>query len=415
MKNSHLDAAAGASNIPKKYLYNILLLAAFIALAINLRAPLTSLPSVIDDIKTELHISSGLAGLLTTIPVLCFGALAPVASAIIARLGIGKAIYLTLCGVALGTLVRSGDGLVMTVTGTILLGIALTLGNIVSLMVIARDFPRHASLITGIYVMAMSIGSMLTAALTVPLTSVMGWRGALAIWGALAALAIALWLGVDAIKRLSPAVAPRPAQAARQAAAPGAETAAHAVWRRPVVWLLSVAFASHTFMFYAMTAWLPDYLRQAGNMNTGSAGMAAAFFQIFGILGCFGVPWLGSIAHLSKSTLFLVVGGAWFLTAAGLLAQPLLWPLWVVLGGIGSGGGFLVVFTRVMDLAGSLDENRRISSFVQGVGYIVASTGPTVVGIIHQLSGNWRGGFILLSLVALLMCVTGMRAAKLRR
>ncbi|MGL6018839.1 MAG: hypothetical protein ACRC0C_09315, partial [Gibbsiella quercinecans] len=140
---------AGVTKGQRKHMYHSLLLFAFITLAMNLRAPLTSLPSVIEFIKADLHINSGLAGLLTTIPVLCFGALAPAASAVIARVGIEKAIYFTLFGVTLGTLLRSADGLSLVLAGTLLLGAALTLGNIASLMVIARDFQHRSSLITG--------------------------------------------------------------------------------------------------------------------------------------------------------------------------------------------------------------------------------------------------------------------------
>ncbi|ATA21071.1 CP family cyanate transporter-like MFS transporter [Gibbsiella quercinecans] len=399
-------------------MYHSLLLFAFITLAMNLRAPLTSLPSVIEFIKTDLHINSGLAGLLTTIPVLCFGALAPVASAIIARVGIEKAIYVTLFGVTLGTLLRSADGLSLVLAGTLLLGAALTLGNIASLMVIARDFQHRSSLITGLYVMSMSIGAMLTAALTAPLAAVIGWRAALAVWSGLAVLAIMLWLAANHVKHSSPAAMQPPFSSSQREAVeqtPSQRASAEQVWRRPVVWLLAIAFSAHTFLFYAMTAWLPDYLKHAANMNTSGAGMAASLFQILGILGCFGIPWLGSAAHFSKATRFLIVGLAWFCMPAGLLAYPGLWPLWIICGGIGAGGGFLVVFTLVIDIAGNLDENRRISSFVQGVGYIVASTGPIVVGMIHQLSGGWHGGFILLASIALLMCLSGTRAAKSQR
>ncbi|MFS2221472.1 CynX/NimT family MFS transporter [Pantoea sp. B65] len=418
MKNISPDDAITASDVSAKTssLYNVLLLVAFIALAANLRSPLTSLPSVIDSIRSDLHISPGLAGLMTTIPVLCFGALMPVASVILARVGIGKAIYLTLCGVVLGTILRSAGGLTLALSGTVVIGAALTLGNIVSLMVIARDFQRHSSIITGVYVMSMSIGAMLTAALTVPIASVIGWRAALAIWSLLAILAIVLWIGAGFVRATPPAggVYSVPSGAAR---APGATVSpsareALAVWRRPVVWLLAIAFSSHTFLFYAMTAWLPEYIKPVVNMDTSQAGTIASIFQILGILGCFGVPWLGSVARFPTAKLFLIAGGVWFCMAAGLLLLPQMWPLWILSGGIGAGAGFVVVFMRVMELAGSLDENRRISSFVQGFGYIVASTGPTVVGYIHQQSGGWSGVFTLLSTIALVMISTGIIAAK---
>ena len=402
-------------HVPRQtpYLYNLLLLVAFVVLALNLRAPLTSLPSVINDIKADLHISSGIAGLLTSIPVLCFGVLTPVASAILSRIRIERAIYFTLFGVMLGILLRSSGGLRLTLVGTVLLGASLTLGNIASLLVMARDFRRQFSLINGIYVAAMSAGALLTAALTAPLASIVGWRAALAAWSVLAIFAIVLWFSVSFVKQTTPASNSHPVQFSEpEARTVTPASLARAVWRRAEIQLLAIAFASHTFIFYAVTAWLPDYLKQAGGMDSSRAGMAAALFQILGILGSFSVSWLGSAARFSTAKLFLIVGGAWFFMPTGLLMLPQLWPIWMVLGGIGTGGGFVIVFSLVMALSGSLDENRRISSFVQGVGYVIASTGPTMLGFLHQLTNNWHSGFMLLAFTALLMGATGFVAAK---
>ncbi|WP_170975344.1 MFS transporter [Martelella alba] len=386
--------------------------AAFIALAVNLRAPLTSLPSVIDAVRGDLRISAAAAGLLTTIPVLCFGVLAPLAAAALRRLSIERAVMLTLAGVILGSVARSLGGMPLVVAGTVILGGALTLGNIVSLMVIARDFPRRAGLMTGVLVMAMSIGAMLSAGLTAPLTSLFHWRVALASWAALAVIGLLLWLAVahgSAGQKDTPPPAFGPAKpvATRQASG--------RVWRQPAVRRLTLAFASHTFMFYGLTAWLPDYLMQAADMNVHQAGISASLFQILGILGCFGVPWLKSYLGFDALRLFWVVGVSWLLMPAGLLLAPAAWPLWVVLGGIGSGGGFSVVFMLVMSHAADLDENRRISSFVQGVSYIVASTAPVVVGGVHQFTGEWGLAWGIVIAAALLMLYGGSTASRLMR
>lgn len=179
----------------------IILIAAFIVLSANLRAPLTALPAVIDDIRSDLHIDSVLAGTLTTIPVLCFGLLVPLASIILKRVSIERAIFIVLLGVILGTLLRSFGDFTTIWVGTLLLGGALSLGNIVSLMVIARDFRHNSGLMTGIYVMAMSIGATLTSALTAPLASILGWQIALSCWSILALLGIVLWAKVNNNKK----------------------------------------------------------------------------------------------------------------------------------------------------------------------------------------------------------------------
>ncbi|CAG9001079.1 MAG: putative transporter YycB [Candidatus Celerinatantimonas neptuna] len=381
-----------------------------------MRAPLTSLPSVINDIKADLHIASGLAGLLTTVPVLCFGALTPLASALLHRVGIEKSIFITLFGVIFGSLIRSSDGFTLALIGTIIIGASLTLGNIVSLLIIARDFYTCAGLMTSIYVMAMSIGATMSAALTVPMTSIMGWRAALSFWSILALIGVILSFCLQMSRKR--------ANQARKGIVTQRESdhtlsssldipPIQKVWRKKIVWLLTTAFACQAFIFYAMTAWLPDYLIYNGHMNIDKAGSIAATFQILGIVGCLGVPYLNSVLRFSHAKLFVVVATAWFLMPVGFLIDIHFWPLWILAGGIGAGGGFSVIFTLVMIKAKNLQENRQMSSFVQGGGYIVASTSPTVIGFFHQITNNWSVSFILLSCTAIVMGISGIISTRL--
>ncbi|MFP9230323.1 MFS transporter [Pectobacterium cacticida] len=390
----------------------IILIAAFIVISANLRSPLTALPAVIDDIRSDLHIDSVLAGTLTTIPVLCFGLLVPLVSIILKRVSIERAIFIVLLGVILGTLLRSFGDFTTIWVGTLLLGGALSLGNIVSLMVIARDFRHNSGLMTGIYVMAMSIGATLTSALTAPLASILGWQIALSCWSILALLGIVLWAKVNNNKK---GAISTPKETPPSHSNPTElNTKIKPVWQRPLALLLSLSFAAHSFLFYGIIAWLPDYLVQSGIMTKTEAGGAASLFQIFGLLGCFGIPWLSSTLRFTPAALFLIVGISWFLTPAGLLVYPSLWLIWVIFGGIGSGGGFAVIFMQVITRAINLEDNRKISSFVQGIGYCISSLSAVVLGYLHTATGSWMTGFVFLSVVAIIMTISGLASSKIK-
>ena len=54
-------------------------LAAVVLLGVNLRTGVASLPPLLDEIRADLGLSGTVAGLLTALPVLAFGALAPLA------------------------------------------------------------------------------------------------------------------------------------------------------------------------------------------------------------------------------------------------------------------------------------------------------------------------------------------------
>ncbi len=400
----------------------IIMVLAFFALSLNMRASLTSLPPIIQDIKNIFQISGGFAGFLTSIPVLCFGLLTPLIGCLIKNVRLETTVFLTLSGIALGTVVRSAGGINMAVAGTLIIGIALTAGNVASLMVIGREFPKNINAMTGLYVSGMSWGSMATMGLTAPLSHALGWRLALASPALLAVAAILLWVVALVLKKkLSPAATQAQRKPESDAAQSGesavcpAPAPSRSVLRSPLVWILSVAFAAHTFLFYGLTAWMTVYLVQSLNMSDATAGLAASLFQILGLLGCFGIPLLAGTQRFNNRGLFMIVTFSWAATILGFWLAPSLWILWDIFGGIGSGGGFTVIFSMIMHAARDLDENRAMSTVVQSAGYVIASIAPFAIGHLHEVAMNWQGSMALLTGAAVLMTISGLVATRTKR
>jgi CP family cyanate transporter-like MFS transporter len=406
----------GTSNRSERYRHLFMLLA-FFALSVNMRAAITSLPPIIEDLRALFHISGGFAGFLTSIPVLCFGLLTPLVGFLMKGIRLESSVFITLIGLVLGSVMRSAGGIEMTVIGTVVIGVSLTVGNIAALLVIGREFPDRISAMTGLYVCGMSCGSMGTMALTAPLSHSLGWRPALAFPAVLALIGVLLWLVIVALdrrmanhpekERAGTAENTLPAQDSRPGVPPAPSAS---VLRRPLVWLLSATFAAHTFLFYGITAWLPVYLEQTLGMTDARAGVVASLFQLLGLLGSFGLPLLARTQRFADRGLFLVVTLAWFLTAAGFWLAPAWWAAWVICGGVSSGGGFTVIFSMVMHHARDLDENRSMSTVVQTAGYIVAAASPLAVGHMHGVSGGWRNSMILLVSASLIMILCGLAA-----
>lgn len=388
-----------------------LILAALVALALILRSPLTAVAPIVHDLQTGLGIGTVMTALLTSIPVLCFGLLTPLASQLIARIGVEAAIFTTLGGAVAGIAVRSSAGIGPVLAGTVILGGALTVGNIVCLMVIARDFRKRARMVTGIYTSALNVGTMLTSALTAPLAAHAGWRIALASSALFAIPAAMLWAGTlrragrrettDIGTIRDARAVPMPASEAAKPTSP---------WRRPLAWLLLVAFAAHLFIYYSLTAWLPAYLMGAIGMTATTAGVIASIFQILALLGSFGTPALAAVIPIPR--LLVGMGFCWFVTPLGLLVAPQAWMAWSVIGGIATGGGFAVIFMLIMQYARDLEDNRRTSAMVQGGGYTLSSGGPLIVGGLHQALGGWTLGFLLLAAIAAIMLLCGLAAER---
>jgi MFS family permease len=177
----------GAAALP------VLLLTGVLLVALNLRGPLVAIAPVVDELSRDLHVGAGTVGLLTSIPVLCFGLAAPAASLLIARTGVHRAVLVSMLGVLAGTVVRSLGSPAAAIAGTVVIGLAITVGNIVMPVVIGRDFPGATNVVTAAYTAALNIGSALTSALTAPLAELIGWRAALASWGLLVGVAAVVW------------------------------------------------------------------------------------------------------------------------------------------------------------------------------------------------------------------------------
>ncbi|EGB15422.1 major facilitator superfamily MFS_1 [Pseudodesulfovibrio mercurii] len=391
-----------------------LMILAFFALSVNMRAAITSLPPIIQELRALFDISGGFAGFLTSIPVLCFGLLTPLVGYCMKGIRLETSVFATLMGLVLGSVLRSTGGIGLAVAGTVVIGVSLTMGNIAALLVIGREFPQRIGAMTGLYVCGMSCGSMGTMALTAPLSHGLGWRYALAFPAALALVGLGLWLAVVVERRKAAWTDPRAAgDTPAQKTGPGASPAPSAsVLRRPLVWLLSSSFAAHTFLFYGLTAWLPVYLEQTLSMTDARAGLVASLFQLLGLLGSFGLPLLAGTQRFADRGLFLVVTLAWLLTAAGFWLAPAWWVVWVLCGGVSSGGGFTVIFSMIMNHAKDLNENRSMSTVVQTAGYIVAAASPFAVGHLREVSGGWQSGMILLVCASVIMILCGLAATR---
>ncbi len=385
-----------------------LLFCAFMLLAFNLRCHITSIPPVIGEIQKSFNLSTTSAGLLTSIPVLCFALLTPFASKLIGSMTIIKACIFSLLGICLGLLIRSIPLLECTFLGTIILGFSVTIDNILSLMIIAHYFPTQKDMMTGFYVAAMSVGSMSTSAFTAVISKYSNWQFGTSIWVVIALCSLLLWFLFSLSEEKTGVHGIKP-----DLTAPESQRAHQSLWQRLPVVLLSIAFAAHTSMFYGLTAWLPSYLKSSLAMDSVQAGVASSLIQICGILGSFGVPLLASWKGFNRRNQFLLVTTAWFLTPTGLILAPKLWVLWSIMGGIGSGGGFIAVFGLVMDQAIDLDDNRKLSAFVQAFGYAFAAITPVCLGFLKQVFDSWPLGFGVLSIFAIIMTICGMWAASL--
>ncbi|OLT48353.1 MFS transporter [Cellulosimicrobium sp. CUA-896] len=364
---------------------------AIVLAALNLRPAVVAVSPLLGEIRADEGLSGAAAGLLTTLPVLCFGILAPVAPVLARRLGLERVLCASLVLLCVGFAVRLAPTTWALFAGTVVAGCAIAFGNVLLPALVKRDFADRVGLMTGLYSMSLSGGAALAAGLTIPVADAAGldWRGALAMWGLLAVAGAVVWA-----PRAAHAVAHRPTPFRPGTGLP----LARSVWRSPLAWAVTVVMGTQSLSFYATNAWLPEIFVGLG-YTAEAGGWLLALGNMVGIAGSFATPVLAGRMRRQRGigvALVVLVGGG----LLGIALAPAVAPLWVVLVGLGQGGGISLVLTLMALRARDAEQTSELSGMAQSAGYVLAALGPLGVGLAHDASGSWTTPLLLLVGVA---------------
>lgn len=367
--------------------------------AINLRPALTSVSSQLSLIGEQLALSATALGVLTTLPVLCLGAAAPLAPWLVRRVGQARAVVALLVALSLALLLRPYGGTVGFFVGTAVAGSAMGALGVLLPALVKRDFPTRVSLMTGLYTMALNLGAATAAGATEPLRLALGqsWQLALALWGLPALVAVAVWLRGAGRPQPSPS--------------PQGHRRMGRLLRDPLAWQVTAFMGLQSGLAYIVFGWLPVILADRG-LSTVSAGLALSVAIVVSMGSAVGAPWasarLRDERFMNTATVTLFALGI-----AGCVYAPLagLW-LWIVLLGIGMGGAFAMALTLLALRAPDVESAGQLSAMAQGFGYLLAAMGPLAVGLLHDAFGGWGATGALLALMAALALWSGLGAGR---
>jgi CP family cyanate transporter-like MFS transporter len=383
------------------------LAAGVVLIAINLRPAAAAIGPVLNRIQADTGLSSGWAGALTTLPVLCFGLLAPLAPVLARRLGVRTALAGAMFVLLAGMLVRLIPGVGLLFLGTALAGAGIATGNVLLPVLVRRDFSHRTGTAMSLYTVSLIGFAALSAGVTVPVADALGggWRPGLAVWAIPAAIAALAWL---------PALVGRDAPAAAAPDAAEVNHSAGTLLRRPLAWAVTLFFALQSGAFYAVLAWLPSIFRSHG-ASEGHAGLLLSLAMLVGLLTALVIPGLAGRLRDQRP---LVVASC-VLTVAGLLGillAPMSAPyLWVVLLGLGLNAAFPLALMLIVTRGGNVATTEGLSTMAQSIGYVLASLAPLAVGALHGISHSWTPALILLLALAAPQLVIGLAAARDRQ
>ena len=359
-----------------------------------MRSPFTSLPSVVNEIANSFHIPVTELGILTTIPLICFGLLSSLVPGLSQRFGNEITIAFALAILILGSILRIFS-LSALMIGTVLIGIATTFINVLLPAIITEKMPDRIGPMTSLYNVSLTMFSALGAYLITPITHATSWQFGIIILTLLVTITLILWFPTG------------------KKSQPVSQTMAlekgHNMYTNLRAWYLLLYFGLSSFVFYTTVAWLPSIAMDHG-LSSNSASLVAGLFQLFSMPTAFIVPMLAT--KVKKRGKIVFVAG--LLTIFGYLGLLLptsslsYYVLIALLLGLGTASTFGLIMTLFGLKTNNPADTRSLSGMVQSLGYLLAAIGPWLTGNLKATAGNWQVAIIVTILISIIFTVFGL-------
>ncbi|MFJ2482255.1 cyanate transporter [Pseudomonas sp. NPDC087598] len=370
------------------------LMLAIILVALNLRPSMAAIGPLLSAIRGDIPLSFSLASLLTMLPVMAMGMAMFFGIGISQRLGEQRTVLLSLLIIGLATLARLFvDSAVELIVSAVLAGIGIALIQALMPALIKTRFPDNVALCMGLYVTSIMGGAAIAASFA-PLVMVQtgSWRLGLAIWTALALLALLFWWS-------------------QRTHLPNAISAAarkESFFANSRAWLLAIFFGLGTASYTCVLAWLAPYYVEKG-WSEQNAGLLLGFLTAMEVISGLIVP---AIANRSRDRRVVLMALLGLIIAGfcGLILSPqhlsLLWPC---LLGLGIGGLFPMSLIVSLDHLDNPQRAGGLTAFVQGIGYLIAGLSPLLAGMVRDQLGSFEWAWWSLTAVMAVMLLMVMR------
>ncbi|EDG4475056.1 CynX/NimT family MFS transporter [Salmonella enterica] len=375
-----------------------LLIAGILMIATTLRVTFTGAAPLLETIRSDYGLSTAQTGLLTTLPLLAFALVSPLAASIARRFGMERSLFAAMLLICAGIALRSLPSAALLFAGTAIIGCGIALGNVLLPGLIKRDFSQHVARLTGAYSLTMGAAAALGSALVVPLAlHGFGWRGALLMLVLFPLLGFLIWL---------------PQWRTTRSANLSSSRALHerGIWRSPLAWQVTLFLGLNSLIYYVIIGWLPTILISHG-YSEAQAGSLHGLLQLATAAPGLAIPlilhrfndqrWIAALVSLLCA---VGAAGLWFVPGQAII--------WTLLFGFGSGATMILGLTFIGLRASSAHQAAALSGMAQSVGYLLAACGPPVMGKLHDASGSWYLPLSGVTVLAIIMAIFGLYAGR---
>ncbi|RXK18194.1 MFS transporter [Macrococcus sp. DPC7161] len=376
----------------------LLLILGIIFVSSTLRAPITSVGPVIDQIGSRLNLSSTLLGSLTTIPLLMFALISPSVAGVSAKFGMSKTLFCSTIVLLIGLLIRVIPNPLFLFLGTVLIGIGIAFGNVIFPSFIKWRFPSQMGVMTGIYTLMMTMFGGVGSGFSVPLSHVGhgGYQFALGFWVILCIFALIVWLPQ---LKTNPKIV--------------VEKSDRKIYKSKLAVCVALMMGFQSMLFFCMATWIPSIL-----MSYGFSKQTAGYFMMLSIFSQlpmnFIVPVIASKLKDQRIlayayTLLFIIGFSLLFTQTFVLTI-----IAMIILGLASGSAFSLCMLTFSLRAKTTQDAIELSGFSQGLGYLVAATGPVLFGWLKDYTGHFESCIFAFLIVTVIFFVFSYISCKNR-
>ncbi|MEB6195155.1 CynX/NimT family MFS transporter [Mammaliicoccus sciuri] len=374
---------------------SLILFIGILLIGASLRAPITSVGIALPSIKDTLNLSNTSVSLITIIPLLSFAVISLFAAKISHKFGLERTVFGALILICVGIALRAITGVSWLYVGTILIGVGIAFGNVLTPGIIKMNFPLRIGIMTGYYTVVMNIFGSVSSYVTAPLVKHFNYNIAISLIGIVTFIGIITWSF----------------QLNKHDTVNSSQTTTNInVWKSPLSWQITLLMGGQSMIFYSLINWLPEFLLSNGT-PINEAGIYLSILQLAIIPLTFVTPIFAE--KLKNQVLITFVTGLLFvLGILTLMLQPNWAFLGIILIGVASGLAFGLVNT----FFGLRTENgltaAKLSGMSQSLGYLFAAIGPLLFGILHDATNSWNMSFGILLVTSIIIMIIGSRAGR---
>ena len=391
--------------LKRNQLYKLMLVAGIVTVAFNLRPAITAVGPLLGAIRDDIGLSHWSVALLTSLPLIAFAVMSPIIPRFGYRYTNEKTLLFGLVLLLVGISVRSISNIPLLFLGTFIIGVGIAVCNVLLPGIIKEKFPLKIGLMTSVYSTIMGIFAATASGVSIPLAEGLGlgWQKALLAWALPALLGIACWIYITKNSKQESDVQVQ-----------YIKTENNRMWKSSLAWQVALFMGFQSFLFYVSITWFPEILHDYG-VDLATAGWLLFFTQMIGLPAGFIVPVLADRMK-SQRSLVVILGICAIGGFLGLLLGESIFVMMIsiVIYGQALGGIFPLALTLLSLRAQSARQAAELSGMAQSFGYVLAAVGPMLIGYLYDLTGTWKVPLVVLIIVAMLVVLFGLGAARNR-